>query len=505
MSNSTYNTDEERYAILIGIDDYEDRTLDYASSDASSMRDVLVERCAVHESRTYPIISSTANPKRESYAELERVIRTIREEFRPRRDSIIFYFAGHGEQHFGVSNLLFHENQVPLGSIAELLKPLEARFLTCIIDACESGSFEGFRGAQPIGAAEPAIAERLIESSQGICVISSCTGDEKARERESLGHGVFTHFLLDVITDDANYDEDGILSIHRIAEKVGKGTITSTKFQQHPVADLRSTGFYPFAFLRAPEITSPSHSTPTVVTQASAPNEAVGPAKEPAILEDKFPMVSPEHREQEMNAVKTWFAKERSRLFQSLEDDQYEIDHGEDLEAFRNIRAAVDEQIVVASRTSKIEAAGEIFSSRKEEDPLYQLWPNSVINLFMREEQKYSIRFDIDWSKGYVFGSSIAFHSNKANLPSMGFGFIVYQAKYGMGLAIVSYTTTWDGFENTLFKDPFVHIFGYRFDDSFVERITGEIEMQYAGFKKRMENWKKGRDAEIQEAEMKYK
>jgi len=497
--------DELRYAILVGIDDYEDRTLDYASSDAGSMRDMLVERCAVDSSRAFSIISSTAKPKRETYAELERIIRDIQVNFRPRKDSIVLYFAGHGEQHFGISNLLFHENQVPLGRIAELLKPLEARFLTCIIDACESGTFESFRGSRSNGEGEPTLAEKLIQSSEGICVISSCTGDEKARERKALGHGVFTHFLLDVIAGDTNYDEDGILSIHRIAEKVGKGTTTSTKFQQHPVADLRSTGYYPFAFLKSPVAKSTAESTPSMAAQTDAAENATSQTVEPPTTEVMFPMASIELREQVMNAVKAWFAKERSMLFKSIEDDLYQIDHGDDLEAFRDISAAVDEQVVVASRKSKIEAAGDIFSSRKEKDPMYQLWPNSFVNLFMREEQKHRLRFDIDWSKGHAFGNSVAFHSKKPDLPSVGFGFVVYQAKFGIGLAIVSYTTIWDGFENTVFKDPFVHVSGFKFDSDVVHHITSEIEHQYAGFKTHMENWKKGRSTEIEEARKKYK
>jgi uncharacterized caspase-like protein len=497
--------DEIRYALLVGIDDYEDRTLDYASSDAASMRDMLVQRCAVDSSRAFTIISSTAKPKRETYADLERIIRDIQVTFRPKKDSIVFYFAGHGEQHFGVSNLLFHENQVPLGRIAELLKPLDARFLTCIIDACESGTFESFRGSRPNDDSVPTLAERLIQSSEGICIISSCTGDEKARERKALGHGVFTHFLLDVISVDSNYDEDGILSIHRIAEKVGKGTTTSTQFQQHPVTDLRSTGFYPFAFLPQQEVKAPSESTTHMSTQTNATEKAATPTLLPATTEVMFPMVSVEQREQVMNGVKAWFSQERSRLFKLIDDDQYEIDNGDDLEAFSDISAAVDEQVVLASRKAKIEAAGEIFSSRKEKDPMYQLWPNSFVNLFLKEEQKYRLRFDIDWSQGHAFGNSVAFHSKKPELPAVGFGFVVYQAKFGMGLAIVSYTTIWDGFENITFNQPFVHVFGFKFDNNIVNHITSEIELQYAGFKTHMENWKKGRLAEIEDAGKKYR
>lgn len=504
MKIALNNVDEVRYAILIGIDDYEDRTLDYASSDAISMREVLIERCAVDSKRAFSIVSSLAQPIRESYAELERIIREIQIDFRPKKDSIIIYFAGHGEQHFGASNLLFHENQVPLGRIAEILKPLEARFLSCIIDACESGTFENFRGSRSEGEDEPSLAARLVASSEGVFVISSCTGDEKARERKSLGHGVFTHFLLNVFADESNYDEDGILSTHRIAEKVGKQTTISTKFQQHPVADLRSTGFYPFAFLKSAVPKSPVQSNPMAI-QSTVTEDDQKSTEAHLKSNISFPMVSGDTRKDVMNEIRAWFAKEKFRLFQSIEDDRYDIEQGLDLEAFRDISADFDEQIISASRKSKIEAAGEIFSSRKELDPTHQFWPNSFVNLFMREDQKYRIRYDIDWSQGHAFGSSIAFHSKHVELPSVGFGFVVYQAKFGMGLAIISYTTIWNGFDNTIFKDPFVHVFGYKFDKDIVEHITSEIDLQFSGFKSHMDNWLKGRTAEIEEANRKYK
>jgi tetratricopeptide (TPR) repeat protein len=123
---------------------------------------------------------------------------------------LLIHFSGHGaldpdDPH--VSYLLPADTDVDeLSATAIALDYLvqrhvgPARSSVTLLDCCHSGAALGWRDAGPPaerGRAFLSEARAAFTGSEGRVVLAACAGDERARELPELGHGVFTHALLE--------------------------------------------------------------------------------------------------------------------------------------------------------------------------------------------------------------------------------------------------------------------------------------------------------------------
>jgi tetratricopeptide (TPR) repeat protein len=73
-------------------------------------------------------------------------------------------------------------------------------------------------------------------SGQGKVIISASQAFERARERDDIGHGIFTHNLVKGLEEgEADHDGDGYISVEELYKYISKNVKAETKGQQVPM------------------------------------------------------------------------------------------------------------------------------------------------------------------------------------------------------------------------------------------------------------------------------
>lgn len=189
------------YVLTVGINRYRNPALNlnYAEPDAKGIADffrqagtelfrtVDVSGCYNEEATRSGIISK-----------LQQLQNT-----RP-QDAVLIYLAGHGESladkwYFLPHELVYPEREeevkakgISSDELSEFIRDIKAQKILVLIDACKSGALlVAFRGFED----RKALAQ--LSRSTGVHVIAASTKDQFAAEVTDLGHGVFTHALLE--------------------------------------------------------------------------------------------------------------------------------------------------------------------------------------------------------------------------------------------------------------------------------------------------------------------
>lgn len=209
--------------LSIGIDEYQNPgySLNYAHRDAEAMASALRQggEQIFKEIEIFTLFDREANRRR-----LVETLSEIQSKAQP-EDVFVLFYAGHGVMSEGVSapsdfflalsgvtrlfghDSLLAEEGFSAQELKEACTEISARKQLLILDACQSGgAVESFalRGA----AQQKAI--RQLQRSAGIALLVSSGTEQFAAEVEILGHGVFTHVLLQALRGDADGSpEDG--------------------------------------------------------------------------------------------------------------------------------------------------------------------------------------------------------------------------------------------------------------------------------------------------------
>ena len=160
-------------------------------------------------------------------------------------DTVLFYFGGHG-----ITDLQDQDNLVPLDTIyadgrisnpekliqlrwvRDALRATQAGTVVLIIDACREGA--GTRSTPVLGIRTPTLdlpplAQIQLPDVQRTLIFKSTGIGKWAHEMQLEGTGVFTNFLLKVLTDenvqkDANRLKDGQLTFQDVIRYVSAQT-----------------------------------------------------------------------------------------------------------------------------------------------------------------------------------------------------------------------------------------------------------------------------------------
>ena len=190
----------KNWAICIGINEYYNLPpLQYAVSDAVAVRDFFLQEVAFEQvfyfSDDSPPIDTRRGPMRSlpTYANLKRFFRErFQQQFLTDGDNFWFFFAGHGERHDGHDYLMpidvdpgaVEDTALRISDITASLRNSGADNTVLLLDACRS---QGRRSTAGIGS----------DPQKGIVTIYSCSPKQSSYEIDELGHGAFTHALLE--------------------------------------------------------------------------------------------------------------------------------------------------------------------------------------------------------------------------------------------------------------------------------------------------------------------
>lgn len=259
-----------RVALVIGVDHYDSSVfgeLEYAATDARSMAAVLGEPTGGGFER----VDLRVGPGQTGRAALLADLRRLRAELLP-QDAFVLYFSGHGtldvDERGGRLYLLpadavpgrLAETGLDLEALRDFFGELPAERKALIVDACFHG--------QGKSAIDPALSERIADvmpslAQSGIRGLGSgeahlfaSTLGRPAFEDRTLGHGVYTHFLLQALTwgqADADRDLDGLVSAWEAHDHARTLTEQHTSGVQVPEASFRVVGLNDVVLSGRPE------------------------------------------------------------------------------------------------------------------------------------------------------------------------------------------------------------------------------------------------------------
>ncbi|MBM4094487.1 MAG: hypothetical protein FJ276_34550 [Planctomycetes bacterium] len=252
----------QRRAVVIGISDYQHRgkwnltNLGYAARDAQAFAGYLKSPSGGRFDKVDVLMDGEATT-RNVKAALREGLRGVQQE-----DFVVIFWAGHGspDPHDERELYLVTHDTDPehMASTAYAMREfktdverLKAQRVLVIADTCHSGGIsdpsvalrgpaenrivDGFRGLKGIGVG--AQAQRACLRM----VFTACEQGEKSRESADLGggHGVFTWFLLQSLSGDADDPKqggngDGKVTLGEVIEATRDRVKRWTGNQQHP-------------------------------------------------------------------------------------------------------------------------------------------------------------------------------------------------------------------------------------------------------------------------------
>jgi uncharacterized caspase-like protein len=250
-----------RIAVLVGVDAYQHPSfpdLRFAGEDARAMAELLGSPDGGGFDRVILLNEATLT----SRAAVLRELRSVREDLQ-RQDVFLLYFSGHGtlalDAEGGGELYLLPSDASPadlpttaleLEGLRDFLSGLRAERKALVVDACFHG--DGKSVLDP-GIDPPRLAELLEQTSQssirgldaGEAHLFASTLGRPAFEDAELGHGVYTHYLLQSMTwgrSTADLDDDGLLTAWEAHDFARHRTAVHTSDMQVAEASLRVVG-----------------------------------------------------------------------------------------------------------------------------------------------------------------------------------------------------------------------------------------------------------------------
>ena len=222
----------DAYAVIIGIGNYRDpgiRKLEFTCADAQALRDTLAdpEIGAIPPENIKLLLEEKATLR-----EMKRVVGTWLFKHADPESTVVLFFAGHGglesdkvgNEPDGIAKYLLpwdaepddlFSTALPNADFNRLLTTIKARSLVVFLDACYAA------GVSQRGARDMTIVENpydRLSQGQGRLVIASAQPNQRSWEDASLGHGVFTHHLLEALRGEAGGEPGANLSTLQVFE-----------------------------------------------------------------------------------------------------------------------------------------------------------------------------------------------------------------------------------------------------------------------------------------------
>ncbi|MCP4542430.1 MAG: hypothetical protein GY832_35350 [Chloroflexi bacterium] len=223
-TETTYHGIAKSWAVLVGINQYSDPSI-------AALQVCVDDVTAIHQSiaSNYQVakLLTDATPDRlptrsNILGELSTVAQTASKD-----DLLLFYFSGHGKAEGGESYLLARDTRlsalkhtaVSMRDVRELIDLSPAHAKVIVLDACHSGA--------SIGKAEPTMTpefiRRVFEEAEGMAVLASCKQGQQSWEWREKNRSVFTYYLLEALTGQADWNKKGFVTVSDASQYVTNG------------------------------------------------------------------------------------------------------------------------------------------------------------------------------------------------------------------------------------------------------------------------------------------
>ena len=220
----SYKPPGDVYALIIGINDYEDPTIQdlrFAENDAEAMHDLLTDPAySFAQAENVTLIRGREATREGIRWAIDKHL--IKKATRP-EDMVILFYSGHGgvglhaqkgSEYYIIPSDAKLENLFLTGIEKDQLQSFWDSILAdrkvFISDACHAGGFEGMKALANYGFESALGKERIL--------FSAARPDQVSLEIPDLKHGIFTYCLLEGFKGKADGDQDGLVSVWELAD-----------------------------------------------------------------------------------------------------------------------------------------------------------------------------------------------------------------------------------------------------------------------------------------------
>jgi len=223
----------ELYALVIGIDEFEDTTLNlkYARDDAAFFGTTLYKRTKNMYSKVHiKYLKKKDETTRDSIVKALLSLRGI-----SANDSFVFYVASHGvliKKKFyiitssvskaSISNV--QKNGLSEDDLKNLFRRIPTANKLILIDACHAGGIN------------KNISQKLAKRSLkklNLTSITASSSQQVALEGYADGHGIFTYILTEALEGNADIDKNGVVQTMELVNYVTKMVPLEAKKYKH--------------------------------------------------------------------------------------------------------------------------------------------------------------------------------------------------------------------------------------------------------------------------------
>ncbi|MCC5829243.1 MAG: SUMF1/EgtB/PvdO family nonheme iron enzyme [Phycisphaeraceae bacterium] len=220
----------KKYALLVGVSDYDDpdiTNLSFAARDAEDVGRALAS-CGFDQVTTL-VSGGPREPNHVNVVDaLHRLAPLLSGE-----DLFLFYFAGHGIETPAGAHLLTANSRARMPELASLstrilsdcLSRIECADRVLILDACRNDPRQGMGDQDNLMTAAfsrdiAAVAETVVEGAVPTTwVLFACRPGQRAYEWPDAGHGAFSHYLLEGLRGEAA-DDTGRITVQALGRYV---------------------------------------------------------------------------------------------------------------------------------------------------------------------------------------------------------------------------------------------------------------------------------------------
>ncbi len=223
---------QNRYAVIIGINEYEDPSsfgnLETCVADSIAMYDTLTKNCGYDADNVLLINDwggreKPENLSLEDFRQLQQRLPSssnLRARI-PRwlalakpEDTVLVFFSGHGVLSEGDGILATSDCRLadasrtglPTAELQEMLLKCSAERKVLVLDCCHAGAAADKSGGRNTSSEELAT---IFQRAQGLVTLASCGQNEKSQQDPKKGLSLFTYFLTLGLKGEADVDNSG--------------------------------------------------------------------------------------------------------------------------------------------------------------------------------------------------------------------------------------------------------------------------------------------------------
>jgi uncharacterized caspase-like protein len=218
------------YAVIIAIEDY--KNMDYDDGDLNYTVDDAEAFCKfLMSSKGGSVPKENIYLMTEDKATKNNIIYYSKKLFRRAQsnDRVIFFFSGHGTNGAFIPydfSRYSNEKLLYFSELKEIFRTAQCNTKLLFADACHSGSLKKSKSTHIQKAISKAKSTTRLKSDKSIniAVMTSSEDHETSIESPSLGHGVFTYYIIQAMSGNADTNNDNSITIKELYYYVYKKT-----------------------------------------------------------------------------------------------------------------------------------------------------------------------------------------------------------------------------------------------------------------------------------------